>query len=64
MTEAEFEIELAVLTTSIRHCMDEMGRFSDATTRSGRQRYYEAEHEMKCWQEELDKLLKEYHGEE
>ena len=64
MTEDQFEIDLAILTTNIRHCMDEMGRFSDAASKAGKQRYNEAEHEMKCWQEELDKLLKEYHGDE
>ena len=64
MTPAQFEIKLAVLSTSIRRCMDEMGRFKDATTRSGMRRYYEAQNEMDEWQKELATLLSDYYGEE
>ena len=64
MTEAEFQIEHAVISQSIQHCMDEMGRFSDATTRSGRQRYYDAQKELREWEHELRQLMARYYGEE
>lgn len=64
MTEHEFETKLASLTTLIRCCMDDMGRYSDATSRQGRSKYNKANQTMNALQNELDALLRNHYGEE
>ena len=60
----DFETKLASLTTRIRYCMDDMGRYSDATSREGRRKYHKASQKMNALQDELDALLENQYEEE
>lgn len=56
------EEKIATLCTIIRYKMDDMGRFSDATSPRGRALYKRAAEELKFHQEQLILILQQ--GEE